>query len=403
MQQQNTNNASTGRKQTPGRRRPSRNTANSPAVPSHHRNYASENDAADLSRADAAFRKEMSDSPRTPRKSSPSAPHPSTNAKSRTGNKQRSKNATTSPIPVNSGRHTPPPTISMSAKAPSIAAFAGATFHASPAPSSLPIPSFMAKAMPDSPGAAGSRRPASQEPSPPPTDSEMPTPAPKSNAVGPSPKESPLDIFFRADRAEKEQARRSSSTNVPAPIFGHFSPPSQPLSPLRAGPSAAKDRSFQQGRPQVQRNTSIGSSPVDAGGSPTSGMGPAFSTPYYERIKAARSTDKQSRGAPEITPKQQQSVVDRSEALKNFLFAGQKQPSPAMTSSTAGASLLPAGARPPRSHTQNMYGAPYLHDTNDRRSANLRAFEDDLRRMLKLDSPLGLATKPPALTNAHTS
>ena len=132
-------------------------------------------------------------------------------------------------------------------------------------------------------------------------------------------------------------------------------------------------------------------------------MGPAFSTPYYERIKAARSADKQSRGAPETAAKQQQSVVDRSEALKNFLFAGQKQPSPTMTSPPAGTSWLPAGARPPRSQAQHVYGASYLHDTNDRRSANLRAFEDDLRRMLKLDSPLGLATKPPALTNAHTS
>ncbi|EEY22528.1 predicted protein [Verticillium alfalfae VaMs.102] len=90
---------------------------------------------------------------------------------------------------------------------PSSAAFAGATFHASPAPSALPIPN------------------AQQQPSPPATEPEMPTPRrPLANEA----RESPLEAMFRADRAEKEKARRPSFVSDASTSRHLFSPNAMP-------------------------------------------------------------------------------------------------------------------------------------------------------------------------------
>ena len=135
-------------KGTPGRRRQNRHSTQSPA----NRTYASENDMADV-----PFPMDFSNghgTPQTPRKSASNSPAPNSQAgtqksKSRTANKPRPKQVSTSPGPAKNGRSTPPH--SAVPKTGTSAAFAGATFHASPAPSSLPIPSFLAKAL-DSPG-----------------------------------------------------------------------------------------------------------------------------------------------------------------------------------------------------------------------------------------------------------
>ena len=102
---------------------------------------------------------------------------------------------------------------------------------------------------------------------------------------------------------------------------------------------------------------------------PNSGStGPAFSTPYQERIRAARADN--VRNAPQ--PSSQE--ADPTEALKKFLFSGMKsnnanQPS---KSSLPGAASFGSPASPPNNGT-----AP--------RTQNIQAMENDLRRILKMD------------------
>ena len=94
-------------------------------------------------------------------------------------------------------------------------AYAGPTFHASPAPSSLPMPKFFSKSVPEVNKAKGltammesevSEEPVSQESS---EGSPMLEKAERTqNQIR---EESPLDIFFRADREEKARARLNNS------------------------------------------------------------------------------------------------------------------------------------------------------------------------------------------------
>ncbi|RAR06673.1 hypothetical protein DDE82_003209 [Stemphylium lycopersici] len=82
------------------------------------------------------------------------------------------------------------------------AAYAGPTFHASPAPSALPIPKFLSRSVPSKTRAG--------PPTPPPEDSSdsgslspsaSPSRAPV--AVPPRNEQSPLDLLFKADAAER--------------------------------------------------------------------------------------------------------------------------------------------------------------------------------------------------------
>jgi hypothetical protein len=95
-------------------------------------------------------------------------------------------------------------------------AYAGPTFHASPAPSALPIPKFLSKSVPP--------KTHTGPPTPPPEEGSdsgsSPSPSPSRGAPIPIPsrshQNSPLDLLFKADRAERAR-------NV-------CSPPSAPFS-----------------------------------------------------------------------------------------------------------------------------------------------------------------------------
>ncbi|KAF1362214.1 hypothetical protein EJ07DRAFT_175431 [Lizonia empirigonia] len=97
-------------------------------------------------------------------------------------------------------------------------AYAGPTFHASPAPSALPIPKFLSKSVP--------AKTAPGPPTPPPDNSSesagslSPSPSPSRApiAIPTRHEDSPLDMLFRADKAE-----RAKNTT--------FSPGSHPLRP----------------------------------------------------------------------------------------------------------------------------------------------------------------------------
>ncbi len=363
----------TRQKQTPGRRRNSRN----PARPSGQKSYASENDMP----ANPTFQPDFSvGAPATPQKSSSGSPVPSpmaVNSKSakRNGARSRPKQVSTSPGLAQPGQRTPPQTAG--AKPTAATAFAGATFHASPAPSSLPIPSFFAKLMPDSPGRRDSSN-VGQEPSPPASDSDVPTPRDQPSIPRATREESPLDIFFRADRAEKERARRASSANVLSGAAGPFSPPLQTQSPQENNTFPRSSDQQQSRRPAAQRNPLLGISAVELDGTPGKLMGPAFSTPYQERIRAARSSERQ--GQVPLRTLQQQQAVDRSEDLKRFLFGGKQPTSPEV-------SKVPARQTPEKT----ALASPPTNGPATSDPSNIRAMEDSLRQILKLDSlSLGL-------------
>ncbi|KAK4198180.1 hypothetical protein QBC40DRAFT_95747 [Triangularia verruculosa] len=391
-------------KHTPGRRRPKR-PGNSPAL----KNYASENDVP----SDACLPVDLS-IPLTPQKSVPNSPAPvssqaqssqSGKSKARTSNsKPRPKSGpSTSPVPPRQGRNSPPD--SAPPKTASLpAAYAGATFHASPAPASLPIPSFLAPKALDSPGTKDTGR-ASSEPSPPATDSEAATPRQRIMSAEITREESPLDFFFKAHRAEKESAaRRASTANISIPSSGMYSPPAQSHSPLapRTVPNGIDARRPQ--RPVYQRNGSSGISTSELDGNPRAPMGPAFSTPYNDRLRAAGRINEKPTNSPQnaihqqhqqqqFRPQQQSSPADATERLKQFLAIGSQPPIKLDFTKASSQPKNQAPSKPitleytrpgpapdvPRQYPVNGYAGPEYN-----RPADILDAEDQLRRVLKI-------------------
>jgi hypothetical protein len=88
-------------------------------------------------------------------------------------------------------------------------AYAGPTFSASPAPSSLPVPKFFSRSVPNGAGKPSLQARLETDKSP-----QKEKASPESDTaepVEPAPPQSPLDLFFQADRLEKEKARNSNS------------------------------------------------------------------------------------------------------------------------------------------------------------------------------------------------
>ncbi|KAL1875919.1 hypothetical protein VTK73DRAFT_9774 [Phialemonium thermophilum] len=346
--------------------------------------YASENDIA----SEMVFPLEFGNGgPSTPLKLSSASPAPSTQppagskAKPRKGDQNRQARVLTSPKQTRQGHGTPP--VAASSK-PSAVAFAGATFHASPAPSSLPIPSFLSKAM-DSPHFKDVER-ASQEPSPPPTDSEAPTPLNTTSKSQPAPQESPLDIFFRADRANKERARRSSSVNNFSITPDRLSPSLQKRSPPEIDAIASSQARTSRRGPAL-RGSTPGISAAELDGTPGRPIGRAFSTPYQERMKAAQSVEKRGSSpwpASEQLPKVPETgCADRSEALKKFLSLDSPSTSanPEVSNGATGFSAFTSG-----SPFGRPAAPPYPNKQANVAEPSLLQMENSLRRILKLDA-----------------
>ncbi|WYZ40346.1 hypothetical protein EsH8_IV_000687 [Colletotrichum jinshuiense] len=363
-------------KPTPTRRRHGRNAGGKAAG---QKMYASENDMVNVSNLNY----EQHGHPHTPQKSYSGSPEPQFGTGNQNGSKQRSRNkpraknpnTVASPDINRQNRRSTPQSIPVNTKSSSAAAFAGATFHASPAPSALPMPSFYSKSIPESPGNKGIRQDIQQQPSPPATDRERPTPHHSSTA--PMARESPLDAIFRADRAEKENARRASSLHSSARPNGSISPPA-PSPKDNNSPFAARPYNTHPGHRMPFHRSTSGISSAELDGFPGEPLGPAFSTPYQDRIRAARATPNQPSTTP--TASQTTPVEDRSDALKKYLF-GAKGPVSSPHSSTPG---------PPAQYFHNGFtgNKPQAEDGH---SADLRAMEDNLRRILKLESPLAAA------------
>ncbi|KAH8170770.1 proline-rich nuclear receptor coactivator motif domain-containing protein [Sarocladium implicatum] len=371
-------------KATPGRRRNARGHPK-PAAKA----YASENDATAMNPSAYCA------SPQTPIKNASAgrnnAPNSQANSKSRTkNNKSKPKHAPPSPDnTVNAQQTTPQRAASMSTSKPSMA-FAGATFHASPAPSALPMPSFFTKSSNESPGPRPSTYP-TQQPSPPATDTELPTPrrttsASKSNG-------SPLDFMFRAHREEKERERRGSTLSQKPSINDTTSPFQSPAARVipREASSVPPMRN-----PLIRQPSSGRIDSEELDGEQGLPMGPAFSTPYQDRIRAARSNQTRSTSMQPMSPPQAQkheSLEDQTEALKKFLF-GNGGGGFSKASQTNAAGLQSESFSPPRHDhytTGNFHAAPQQNLSPPvqpapvaERPTNLQAMENDLRRILKL-------------------
>ena len=267
-------------------------------------------------------------------------------SKQRARNKNRPKNVMTSPGVTRKDRNTPPLTGAQSVGLPSstrpisttsTAAYAGPTFHASPAPSALPIPSFYSKSVPDSPGMKGIMSLKEEILS---STKFTPPPAVTPARTDFQREESPLDLFFKADREEKARARSAAQTSTAA--IAPFQPPVESPRNSQTPPAlASQDRS----RPRhVSRISASGMFAMELEAeTPMTPMGPAFSTPYAERINAARSSN-QASGPLEQSPSDPQVALDRSEALKAYLFSGHLQQSTTSSGANAIGHTSPLGS-----------------------------------------------------------
>ncbi|KAF2172761.1 hypothetical protein M409DRAFT_49294 [Zasmidium cellare ATCC 36951] len=89
-------------------------------------------------------------------------------------------------------------------------AYAASAFQASPAPSSLPMPKFFSKSVPNAADPSSLQAPTGDRMQ------DGQTSSPESDNISPAPppreaQQSPLDFFFKADRAEKERMRNGSA------------------------------------------------------------------------------------------------------------------------------------------------------------------------------------------------
>ncbi|KAI1768670.1 hypothetical protein GGR53DRAFT_346723 [Hypoxylon sp. FL1150] len=393
-------------KQTPNPRRPGGRSRNNP----HQKTYASENDLP-------RYKPDPFVSPSTPQKSvsgeqsqrANSTGQKQRNRNNNSGKKQRHKNGTLSPGLNKANQQTP--AIHKETYAP---IFAGSTFHASPAPSALPMPSFLSKSEIVSPAPKAASKAASTS-SP---DQGLSSPSTESDeAEPPSPtcvprtEESPLEFFFRADRAEKARTRRASSTNIDAIPIGPFSPPRESPKDRNTPPKSAESRTAR--RPQYQkRSTVTGISANELDGTPGQPVGPAFSTPYQERMRAARSTQSSAHTTPTTLRNQDLNPrLDSPDALKRYLFTGRlgsdddepsQQPRQLPTSSMRffhGHSqsahqrahhpmprgMFPASVLTANAQSSQSSASPAHAQLTPYRSDQLLAMEDGLKRMLNLD------------------
>lgn len=269
--------------------------------------------------------------PRTPRRDRqpipPNAANTTTepNSKQRSRNKNRAKSGVASPATTRNDQKTPPltqnsgmPSAVKQINTPSTQAYAGATFTASPAPSALPIPSFYSKSVPDSPGLKGLQSLKDN-----PLSSHLATPPLATPPIKELQREeSPLDFFFKADREEKARARSASSSQNTTAVNGPFAPPA-------VSPRSSQTPPAMGGRVPGHsvRNSASGMFAMELDGVSEVGtpLGPAFSTPYSERIQAARSGTNSTR-APHRPSNPAQQSYDKAEALKAYLFSSHISP-----------------------------------------------------------------------------
>lgn len=177
--------------------------------------------------------------------------------------------------------------------------YAGPTFHASPAPSALPMPSFFSKSVPDSD--LPSMEFDSDSPG---LDADIYTTPSKPKAhtplVGQDPEPSPLDFLFKAAIEARDKLQRS-----PEASRAKSSPP---YTDPRTSRTLFKPESSAGG---------IFSFELEGSEKQIMPIGPAFATPYKDRMNALRSTNSSSEPTTPLNEEQRRA---KTEALKSLLF-----------------------------------------------------------------------------------
>lgn len=189
-------------------------------------------------------------------------------------------------------------------------AYAGSTFHSSPAASSLPMPSFYSKSLPDvsaSPSSTSAAQLDGQGHAGSDTDTLIPDQPEEATPWSREP--SPLDFMFEAAR----RARESSLTQSPD---------------FRASrPSLFNDVSRNGSRtPGDGSSESVFPLELDSKGGRSRSIGPFFTTPYKDRVEALQPTKPKS-----LTPTpsmDEEERKEKTEALKRFLINASPLPSP---------------------------------------------------------------------------
>ena len=186
-------------------------------------------------------------------------------------------------------------------------AYAGPTFQASPAPSSLPLPKFYSRSVPNAqiPASLQARMAGEKTPekagSSPETDTVEPAVPSRESQM------SPLDMFFQADKAEKERTR--STGGMLSPEMAAARPRVPATEPRNFFPRSGKSVFLQ----ELDGNDS------DAMPSPKS-MPPKSRPPFNERAHSSPGPGQ------ELPDTQQHEAATRS--LKDLLFNNIGSPAP---------------------------------------------------------------------------
>ncbi|KAJ5169147.1 uncharacterized protein N7482_004741 [Penicillium canariense] len=200
------------------------------------------------------------------------------------------------------------------------AAYAGPTFHASPAPSALPIPSFFSKSFPESdlaPTLETDSDNADMEP-----DLETTPSKPRAARAQPAAAEvkaqpSPLDFLFKA----AVQARTPNSMSSPE-VATRVRSPHTDSKVLPSNPNHTPGGMF----PMDLENERARASPI----------GPSFAPSYQDRMNALRSASSPSQSsasapAPDATTEDQRRI--KTEQLKYMLLNPRPQNPPSSSAS----------------------------------------------------------------------
>ncbi|KAI0883482.1 uncharacterized protein GGS22DRAFT_31289 [Annulohypoxylon maeteangense] len=389
--------------QTPNRRRQGGRHRNTPKSTT----YASENDVSSLKS------QVVGGSPDTPvQDSRKSQRASSTSQKSRNNKKTKKPKAKDAAEAFNSSKSDRTSPL-LQPKNNDVPIFAGSTFHASPAPSELPIPSFFNTSAVDTPQTMKTKTTMSspeQGLSCPTTDTEG-TRSPSPESI-PRAEDSPLELLFRADRAEKARVRRASSAHAEANTPSPFSPPlethSYSAKEYSDFPTATIPSHMRRPAANLKRPGSMGISADELDGDPRLPVGPAFSTPFHERMRAVRSNHIST---PSALVNQDTSSSDD---LKRYLLTGRlsRDDEPVKQLSDS-ARQIPEQASPPfhrrlhhpdlpRRMPRGMFPAsvlagnvrtgqpsvsPVQANLANYQADQISSMEDSLRRVLKLDSP----------------
>ncbi|KAI1622876.1 hypothetical protein EDD37DRAFT_682303 [Exophiala viscosa] len=207
------------------------------------------------------------------------------------------------------------------------AAYAGATFQQSPAPSALPIPSFYSKSLPATgslPSQLGNDAPTITQDSPIKVADNSPS----------KPEATPLDFLFAAAR----QARVAPTGDSPAARSGNLSVPT--------GSPASRSPAPREGEPMFPFELDGASAPGEDGGS--------FATPYKDRMDALKSTRSTSLGGKTMDEHERKAKTD---ALKKLLMKSNSQGNEHRNNSAPDANN-PFNARAPYQQPTSLPSAP---------------------------------------------